>query len=124
SKFTVLPLSKFGLMQITRQRVRPEVDIKTREVCPTCDGTGKITASILVTDQVEKDLEHLLMKQNEKKLTISLHPYLFAFFTKGFISRQWKWFFKYKRWITLVEDSSVPITQYNFLNGLGEEIEL
>ncbi|MEP2023546.1 MAG: Rne/Rng family ribonuclease [Reichenbachiella sp.] len=124
SKFTVLPLSKFGLMQITRQRVRPEVDIKTREVCPTCNGTGKITASILVTDQVEKDLEHLLVKQNEKKLAISLHPYLYAFFTKGLISRQWKWYFKYRRWINLVEDSSVPITQYNFLNGLGEEIEL
>lgn len=124
SKFTVLPLSKFGLMQITRQRVRPEVDIKTREVCPACNGTGKISASILVADQVEKDLDHLLQKQNEKKLTITIHPYLFAYFTKGFISKQWKWFFKYKRWITLVEDSSIPITEYSFLNGLGEEIEL
>jgi len=124
SKFTVLPLSKFGLMQITRQRVRPEVDIKTRELCPTCNGTGKITASILVTDQLEKDLEHLIIKQNEKKLTVSLHPYLYAFFTKGLISRQWKWYFKYRRWINLVEDSSVPLTKYNFLNGLGEEIEL
>ena len=124
SKFTVLPLSKFGLMQITRQRVRPEVDIKTREVCPACNGTGKITASILVADQLEKDLEHLVLKQNEKKLTISLHPYLYSFFTKGLISRQWKWYFKYKRWVNLIEDSSVPITMYNFVNGLGEEIEL
>ena len=124
SKYTVLPLSKFGLMQITRQRVRPEVDIKTREVCPACVGTGKITASILVTDQIEKDLEHLIEKQNEKKLTIALHPYLYAFFTKGVMSGQWKWFFKYRRWITLVEDSSVPLNKYNFINGLGEEIEL
>ena len=57
SKYTVLPLSKFGLMQITRQRVRPELNIATREVCPSCGGTGKIQASILVADQLEKDLE-------------------------------------------------------------------
>ena len=124
SKFTVLPLSKFGLMQITRQRVRPELNIATREVCPSCGGTGKIQASILVADQLEKDLDHLMTKQNEKKLTICLHPYLFAYFTKGFISKQWKWFFKYGRKVNLVEDSSMAITEYNFINQLGEEIEI
>ena len=124
SKYTVLPLSKFGLMQITRQRVRPELNIKTREVCPTCDGTGKITASILITDQIEKDLEHIIKKQNEKKLTITLHPYLYAYYTKGLISRQWKWYFKYKRWINLIEDTSMAILEYSFINSHGEEIEL
>ncbi|MCV9388540.1 Rne/Rng family ribonuclease [Reichenbachiella ulvae] len=124
SKFTVLPLSKFGLMQITRQRVRPELNIKTREVCPSCNGSGKITASILVTDQIEKDIEHLMTKQNEKKLTIALHPYLYAYFTSGLVSRRMKWYFKYKRWISLAEDSSKAILEYNFINGLGEEIAL
>ena len=124
SKFTVLPLSKFGLMQITRQRVRPELNIKTKEACPTCGGTGKITASILVTDQIEKDLEHIVTKQNEKKLTIVLHPYLYAYYTKGFISKQWKWYFKYSRWINLIEDTSMAIMEYRFINSHGEEIEL
>lgn len=124
SKFTILPLSKFGLMQITRQRVRPELNIKTRELCPACDGTGKITASILVADQIEKYIEHIIVKQNEKKLAITLHPYLHAYFTKGLISRQLKWYFKYKRKIELIEDSSLAIMEYNFINGMGEEIEL
>ncbi|MGL1888461.1 MAG: Rne/Rng family ribonuclease [Reichenbachiella sp.] len=124
SKFTILPLSKFGLMQITRQRVRPELNIKTREVCPSCNGSGKVTASILVTDQIDKDIEHIMNKQNEKKLTISLHPYLYSYYTKGLISRQVKWYFKYKRWITLVEDSSMAILEYTFINSLGEEIAL
>lgn len=124
SKFTILPLSKFGLMQITRQRVRPEMNIKTGEVCPTCNGTGKITASILVADQIEKNIEHLMVKQNEKKLAITLHPYLFAYFTKGLISQQVKWFFTYKRWINLVEDSSLPFTEYSIINAMGEEIEI
>src|SRR5690606_33663254 len=81
AKFTVLPLSKFGLMQITRERVRPQMNIATKENCPTCNGTGKITASILVSDQIEKYIEHLLTKQNERNLVLALHPYLYAYFT-------------------------------------------
>ncbi len=124
SKFTILPLSKFGLMQITRQRVRPELNIITRETCPTCDGTGKIKASILVADQIETYIEHLLVKQNEKQLAITLHPYLYAYFTKGLISRQLKWRFKYKRKVVLIEDTSLAIMEFHFINGMGEEIEL
>ena len=124
SKFTILPLSKFGLMQITRQRVRPELNIKTGEVCTTCNGTGKITASILVADELEKNIDLLMVKQNEKKLAITLHPYLYAYFTKGLISKQVKWYFKYKRWIELIEDSSLAFTDYTMINAIGEEIEI
>jgi ribonuclease G len=124
AKSTVLPLSKFGLMQITRERVRPQMNIITREVCPTCNGTGKITASILTSDLIEKNIEHLVVKQNEKDLVLALHPYLHAYFTKGFISQRMRWYFKYKRWITLVKDTSMAIIEYKFLNKEGEEIQL
>ena len=124
AKSTVLPLSKFGLMQITRERVRPQMNIVTREVCPTCNGTGKITASILVSDLIEKNIEHLLVKQNEKNLVLALHPYLHAFYTKGLISQRMRWYFKYKTWISLVKDTSMAITEYKFLNKEGEEIQL
>jgi ribonuclease G len=124
AKHTVLPLSKFGLMQITRERVRPQMNIATKEVCPTCNGTGKITASILVSDQVETHIDHLLVKQNEKNLVLALHPFLHAFFTTGFISKRMRWYFKYKRWVTLVKDTSLAITEFKFLNRDGEEIEV
>lgn len=124
SKFTILPLSKFGLMQITRQRVRPEMNITTQESCPTCGGTGKITASILVADNIEHTLDYLLTKQNEHKITIVLHPYLFAYFTKGWRNTRMKWFFKYNKWINLIEDSSLPVTEFKFLNVEMEEIEV
>lgn len=124
AKSTVLPLSKFGLMQITRERVRPQMDIITREVCPTCNGTGKITASILVSDLIEKNIEHLLVKQNEKDLVLAVHPYLHAYFTQGFISKRMRWYFKYKRWISMVKDTSMAIIEYKFLNKEGEEIQL
>lgn len=124
AKSTVLPLSKFGLMQITRERVRPQMNIATKEACPACNGTGKITASILVSDNIEKHLDHLLVKQNEKTLVLALHPYLHAYFTNGFVSQRMRWFFKYKRWINLVSDTSMGITEFKFLNKEGEEIQL
>jgi ribonuclease G len=124
AKHTVLPLSKFGLMQITRERVRPQMNIVTREVCPTCNGTGKINASILVTDQIESNIQHLFEKQNEKKLVLSLHPFLYAYYTKGIISKRVKMYFKYKRWVEMVKDSSLGITEFHFLNKDGEEIDL
>nr|WKN38199.1 Rne/Rng family ribonuclease [Tunicatimonas sp. TK19036] len=124
AKHTILPLTKFGLMQITRQRVRPELNIVTKEICPTCGGTGKITPSILVADQVERDVDYLLSKQNEKDLTIALHPYLYAYFTNGFISKRMNWFFKYKKWIRLEVDSSLGMVDYHFYNRAGEQIEL
>ncbi|MBW3467381.1 Rne/Rng family ribonuclease [Arthrospiribacter ruber] len=124
SKHTVLPLTKFGLMQITRQRVRPEVNIVTKETCPSCNGTGKIQASILVADQLEKDLEHIATIQNVSDIHIGLHPYLFAYFTNGMISKRVRWFFKYFKWVKLIKDSSLPVTEYKFLDASGEEIEL
>lgn len=124
SKFVILPLSKFGLMQITRQRVRPEMNIKTLETCPTCKGTGKITASILVSDEILQNIELVFMKQNEKKLRIAMHPFLYSYFTQGFISQRVKWFFKYNRWVDLIKDTSLGITDYVFYNSQGEEIEL
>jgi ribonuclease G len=124
AKSTVLPLSKFGLMQITRERVRPQMNIITKETCPTCNGTGKITASILTSDLIEKNIEHLLVKQNEKDLVLAVHPYLHAYFTRGFVSQRMKWYFKYKRWVNMVVDTSLAVTEYKFLNREGEEIQL
>ncbi len=124
SKFTVLPLSKFGLMQITRQRVRPEVNISTAEKCPTCNGTGKITASIQVSEDIEKMLEHLLIDQNEQNISLAVHPYIYSYFSRGVYSVRFKWFMKYHKWIKMIEDSSLPMTEYKFLNSELEVIEV
>lgn len=124
SKHTILPLSKFGLMQITRQRVRPELNIVTRESCPTCGGTGTIQASILVSDIIENNIDYIITKQNEKGFSIILHPFLYSYFTKGLISRQLRWLFKYKTWINLVQDSSLGVVDFKFYNKFEEEIEI
>lgn len=124
SKHTILPLSKFGLLQITRQRVRPELNIATKELCPTCGGTGNISASILVADQIENTIKYFFTKQNERKLKVAVHPYLAAYFTKGLISKRFEWYLKYMKWVTVIEDSSLALTEYNFINENGELIQI
>jgi ribonuclease G len=124
SKSTILPLSKFGLMQITRQRVRPELTMPVQEICPSCNGTGKVSATILVSDNIERNLDYILSKQNEKNLTLAVHPYLYAYFKQGFFSIRMKWFYKYHKWVNLEMDSSLNISDFRFVNGMGEEIEL
>jgi len=123
AKHNILPPSKFGVVEITRQRVRPQTNIVTAESCPTCKGTGEVQASILLAEEIENNLDYL-MKRNEKEVTLVLHPYLEAFFTKGIISIQMKWFFKYKKWIPIHGISSQHLLQYSFVNKAKEDITL
>jgi ribonuclease G len=124
AKYTVLPITKFGLLQITRQRVRPAENIVTGEVCPTCGGTGKISASIQVTDDIDNSIDDLLVTQNQSGITLSVHPFLYAYYTKGLISRQMKWYLKYYKWVKVVNDSSLGLTDYRIEDERGEEIQL
>lgn len=122
AKHNVLPPSKFGVVEITRQRVRPETDIKTSEKCPTCNGTGEVQASILFAEEIENNLEYLLTNKKEKSVTLLVHPYLESHFKKGLMSRQMKWFFKYKKWIPVRGNSANHLLQYSFVNDKKEEI--
>ncbi|MNV60423.1 Ribonuclease E [compost metagenome] len=124
AKHTILPPSKFGLVQITRQRVRPEMNIVTSEKCPTCDGTGEIKASIVLMDDIENNLNYILQEQNEKNITLCVHPYIEAYIKKGFISLQWKWFFKFGQRIKIKAVPSYNLTEFHFISSKDEEIKL
>jgi ribonuclease G len=124
AKHNILPPSKFGVIEITRQRVRPETDIKTSEACPTCNGTGEVQASILLAEEIESNLNYLLTDRKESSVSLLVHPYLEAYFTKGLISRQVKWFFKYKKWIQVRAVTAHHLLQYSFVNKNNEEITL
>jgi ribonuclease G len=123
ARHTVLQLSKFGLMQITRQRLRPEIKIVTAEMCPTCKGTGKIQPTILLTDELEKDF-HFLIDQGHRKLQLTAHPMLIAYLRQGgFLkSMQWSWYRKYKVWLTMQTDNNYPITEYHFFDKKTDEV--
>ncbi|HEY1023493.1 MAG TPA: Rne/Rng family ribonuclease [Flavisolibacter sp.] len=125
AKHAVLPISKFGLMQITRQRMKPEMNINTQEVCPTCNGTGKISSTLLLEDEIEKNLSYLFT-HNHKELTIVTHPILHAYLTKGFFwnNKLAKWKRKFGKKITAVADTSYHLTEFKFFDENGDEIKL
>lgn len=124
AKHKILPPSRFGLVQLTRQRVRPEMNIDTVEKCPACEGTGEIRSTILFIDEIEKDIRFILREQNEPSLTLSLHPFIKAFLNEGVMSIQRKWFLKYKKWIKIRAVSSYHFLEYHFFNKNDEEIKV
>lgn len=125
AQHTILPLSKFGLMQITRQRVRPEVNINTAENCPTCGGTGKINASILLEDDIERDMTIIIQSRPDaKKIQLHVHPFVAAYLKKGFPSIRMKWWAKYRNWINIIPQDNYTMVEYRFFDSNDDEIRL
>ena len=124
TKHNILPLSKFCLMQITRQRVRPEEHVDTAEVCPSCKGTGKVTPTILFTDELSNKVKYIFKDLNKRNLTLKVHPYVAAYLTKGFRSIKRKWVFKYMKRIQVEGVNSLGFLEYHFFDENLEEIIL
>ena len=124
SQHTILPLSKFGLMQITRERARPEVAVDTAEQCPACGGTGKLNATILLTDDIERDLEFVMQSRPKGELSLRVHPYIEAYLRKGLNNFRMRWFWKYNKWIKVVPHSDYQLNEYRFFVGNDDEIRL
>ena len=124
ARHNILPLSKFGLMQITRQRVRPAMDVNVEETCPTCNGTGKIKSSILFTDQLERKIDRLVNKIGIAKFYLHVHPYVAAYINQGFISLRRKWQFKYGFGVHIIPSQKLAFLQYEFYDANGEFIDM
>ena len=124
ARHNILPLSKFGLMQITRQRVRPALDITTSEDCPVCHGKGIIPPSILFTDRLEDKIHYLVFKLKVRKFTLHVHPYIAAYINQGVFSLKWKWKCKYTFRFRLIPDQSLALLDYKFFDAEKNEIDL
>lgn len=129
ARHNILPLSKFGLMQITRQRVRPAMDVNVEETCPTCFGKGIIKSSVLFTEQLEGKIDHLVNKIGIKKFYLHVHPYVSAYINQGFPSLKRRWQMKYGLGVHVISSEKLAFLQYEFYNkdqqfiDMKEEIE-
>lgn len=124
AKHAVLPISKFGLMQITRQRMKPEVNINTQEVCPSCNGTGKISSTLILEDEIEKNLSYLFTHKHSN-LTLAVHPIVHAYLTKGWLwSKKANWQRKFKQKINVIANTAYHLTEFHFFDKHDEEIKL
>ena len=120
AKHKILPPSKFGLIQITRQRVRPEMNIKTREQNPS-GGKNEVEAPIILVDKISEDVERLVNK-GEKNINLNIHPFIAAYLEKGYPSIRLKWYFKYKIWIKIIPRDAYKYLEYHFYNEDGNSI--
>jgi ribonuclease G len=124
ARHNILPLSKFGLMQITRQRVRPAIDVNVEETCPTCFGKGVIKSSIIFTDQLESKIDNLVNKIGIKNFYLHVHPYVAAYIDKGLISLKRKWQMKYGLGVHVISSQKMAFLQYEFYSSKGEFIDM
>ncbi|MBR4070623.1 MAG: ribonuclease E/G, partial [Bacteroidaceae bacterium] len=125
ARHNILPLTKFGLMQITRQRVRPALDITTSEECPTCHGKGIIQPSMLFTDRLEDKIAYMVLKLKKPDFTLHVHPYVAAYIDKGgLMSLKWKWKAKYSFRFKIIPDQSLAMLEYRFFDRERNELDM
>lgn len=124
AKHNILPLSKFGLMQITRQRVRPAMDVRVEETCPSCGGTGIIKSSLLFVDILEGKVRMMSRDMGMKRFRLHVHPFVEAYVTRGLLSIARRWRFHYGHGIRVIADQSLPFLGYKFVDNKGQEIDM
>ena len=124
ARHNILPLSKFGLMQITRQRVRPALDIATAETCPSCGGKGEVQPSLLFTDKLKDKIDYLVNTLNVNSFIMYVHPFVDAYLKKGLVSEYWKWRREFKRKFRILPDQSLNYLEYKVFDKERNEIDL
>lgn len=122
ARHTILPMSKFGLVQITRERVRPAMEITTTEVCPTCNGTGRMESNVQLLNRLENTVVYLWENLNHRHLKLKAHPLVANYVRYGFPSMRLKWWFKYRRWLRLEAAGNYGIGQLEFFDEAGHPI--
>lgn len=124
ARHNILPLSKFGLMQITRQRVRPALDIVTTESCPSCFGRGEVQPSLLFTDTLHEKIDYLINTLGINDFKMYIHPFVDAYIKKGIFSTYGKWRRELGRKFKIIPDESLAYLQYRVIDDKGNEIDL
>lgn len=125
AKHKILPMSPFGLIQITRQRVRPEMAVVTSEKCPTCMGSGEIASSVSIVDDIDSHVKYLVENLHLKGFSLEVHPFLASFLKEGFWkSPRVRWWRSYRQWIKVVPNPRLHLVDYKFIDNKGEEVIL
>ena len=121
---TILPVNRFGLIQVTRQRVRPETHLDMLEKCPSCHGSGKMKPAVLIVDEIYNNLEFLLQNYKQDKITLKVHPFVYAYLKEGFFNLHRKWQWALKRRFRIESDPHYHFLEYKFHNSRFGEIDL
>lgn len=124
ARHNILPLSKFGLMQITRQRVRPVMDIAVNEECPSCHGRGEVQPSLLFTDRLKEKIDYAVNQMGLKDFIMYVHPFVDAYLKQGLISLYRKWRYEHAFKFKVLPDQSLAYLQYRVVDAQGQQLDL
>lgn len=125
ARHNILPLSKFGLMQITRQRVRAALDIETLESCPSCYGKGLVQPSILFTDRLHEKIDYVVNTLKMQDIILYVHPYVYAYIRQGLFSSIYKnWRREFGKKIKVVANQALAFLEYKFIDSNRNEIDV
>ena len=125
ARHNILPLSKFGLMQITRQRVRAALDIETLETCPSCYGKGLVQPSILFTDRLREKLDYVVNTLGKQDFVLYVHPYVYAYIKQGLFSSIYrKWRGEFGKKFKVVANQALAFLEYKFIDSDRKEIDV
>lgn len=123
AQHSILPVSRFGIMEITRERVKPAIEIESNETCPVCKGTGETRPSILIIDEIETAINYISSELKERYVKIRVHPFIRTHLIHGLFSIRIKWMIKYKLWISVSASQSIQLIEFQILNKEGKSLE-
>lgn len=112
AKTNVLPMSDFGLVQITRQRIRPSVVKSVSKVCPMCGGAGSIVSENTLLSDIEAWLTKFRHDYNYRHIDMYVNPHFHSVLTQGTINQRVKWMFRFWMRINLIPDDTISLNDY------------
>jgi len=116
AKITVLPMTEFGLVQITRQRVRQNILHSFTETCPSCGGTGLVRSKTTTLNQLDRWLKRFRAESGERRIALKVNPELEDSLTLGIPSRLLKMMLRHRLIIRLEADSSIPMGEFRIFS--------
>ena len=112
AKTNILGMSDFGLVQITRQRIRPSVVNSVSKVCPMCGGSGSVVSQDTIITDIESWISKLKYSTQYRAVDIYVNPYLKSFLTKGIFSPRWKWQLRYGMRISFIAEENTSLNEF------------
>ena len=123
AKTNIIGMSDFGLIQITRQRIRPSVINSVSNVCPMCGGSGNVVTQDTILTDIESWISKFKHSTGYRAIDLYVNPYLKSYLTKGLFSTQWKWMTKYHVRVSLVGDDKISLNEFH-VTLAGSEVDI
>ena len=117
----ITPLSEFGIIEMTRERIRPTLLFAISEPCPACMGTGRVISKSTTSAKIERWIKRYRLEGGARSVQLVVHPELAKYLNAGYKSPLRKLTWSYWTRIKIVTDENISLDEFRFLDKMGEE---